>query len=125
MIGAETRARLRMQLDDGCQLCVVVKANGYGHAPCLLLRAGKPTGRGRRARGGRSCARPVSLRCLSSLWMGALSPVELCEALRVHAEVVVGAGQSKGGRRQGAREARQLQWKFWSMRDSGRGVKDR
>ena len=85
-------ARLRAELEDGCQLCVVVKANGYGHGAAPSAPAALAGGASRLAVAGAREAvelREAGFLEVPVLVMGALSPVELCEALRVHAEVVV------------------------------------
>jgi alanine racemase len=85
-------ARLRTELEDACQLCVVVKANGYGHGAVPSARAALAGGASRLAVAGAREAvelREAGFLEVPVLVMGALSPVELCEALQAHAEVVV------------------------------------
>ncbi|MGA9285373.1 MAG: alanine racemase [Solirubrobacteraceae bacterium] len=85
-------ARLRAELDDGCQLCVVVKANGYGHGAVPSARAALAGGATRLAVAGAREAvelREAGFLDVPVLVMGALSPVELGEALRARAEVVI------------------------------------
>src|ERR1700735_519558 len=85
-------ARLRTELEDGCQLCVVVKANGYGHGAVPSARAAIAGGASRLAVAGAREAvelREAGFLEVPVLVMGALSPVELGEALRAGAEVVV------------------------------------
>jgi alanine racemase len=85
-------ARLRAELRDGCELCAVVKADGYGHGAAHSARAALAGGATRLAVAGAREA--VALRNAgfeeeTVLVMGALSPVELREALAARAEVVV------------------------------------
>jgi len=85
-------ARLRAELEDGCQLCVVVKADGYGHGAVPSAGAALAGGASRLAVAGAREAvelRGAGFREVPVLVMGALSPVELGEALRARAEVVV------------------------------------
>lgn len=85
-------ARLRAELGDGCQLCVVVKANGYGHGAVPSARAALAGGATRLAVAGAREAvelREAGFLEVPVLVMGALSPVELGEALGANAEVVV------------------------------------
>jgi alanine racemase len=90
-------ARLRSELREGCELCVVVKADGYGHGAALSARAALDGGASRLAVAGAREAvelRQNGFEDVRLLVMGALSPVELREALAVDADVVVwnGAG---------------------------------
>lgn len=85
-------ARLRSELTEGCELCAVVKADGYGHGAIQTARAALAGGAGRLAVAGAREAvelRAAGLREVPLLVMGALSEVELGEALRARAEVVV------------------------------------
>jgi alanine racemase len=84
--------RLRAELAPGCELCVVVKADGYGHGAGASARAALDAGASWLAVAGAHEA--VELRRDGFarerlLVMGALSPVELSEALDARAEVVV------------------------------------
>jgi alanine racemase len=83
-------ARLRAGLTGGADLCVVVKANGYGHGAV-------PTARAALAGGARSLAVATAVEAAelreagiegSVLVMGALSDEELAVALEARAEVV-------------------------------------
>lgn len=85
-------ARLRTQLRRGVALCAVVKADGYGHGAVPSARAALAGGASwlavaddREARE----LREAGLRDARVLVMGALSPVELKEALAADADVVV------------------------------------
>jgi alanine racemase len=86
-------ARLRAALSDGCELCVVVKADGYGHGAAASARAAIDGGASWLAVAGAREA--IELREAGGfedarlLVMGALSPVELREALQADADVVV------------------------------------
>jgi alanine racemase len=85
-------ARLRGELDEGCKLCVVVKADGYGHGSKRSARAALDGGASWLAVAGAHEAvelRQAGFDDVRLLVMGALSPVELREALRVDADVVV------------------------------------
>ncbi|MFZ1155929.1 MAG: alanine racemase [Solirubrobacteraceae bacterium] len=85
-------ARLRAELEDGCELCVVVKANGYGHGAVASARAALDGGASWLAVAGAHEAvelRQAGFEDVRLLVMGALSPVELREALQVGADVVV------------------------------------
>jgi alanine racemase len=85
-------ARLRAELGDGCELCAVVKADGYGHGAVQSARAALAGGAGRLAVAGAREAvqlRAAGLSEVPLLVMGALSEVELHEALGARAEVVV------------------------------------
>jgi alanine racemase len=85
-------ARLRAELAYGCQLCVVVKANGYGHGATHSARAALDAGAGWLAVAGAREAvelRRAGFHDARVLVMGALSAVELREALDADADVVV------------------------------------
>ncbi|HEY1457833.1 MAG TPA: alanine racemase [Solirubrobacteraceae bacterium] len=84
--------RLRSQLADGVALCAVVKADGYGHGAEQTARAALAAGAGWLAVAGSHEAlelREAGLRDMPILVMGALSDVELAEALAAGADVVV------------------------------------
>jgi alanine racemase len=84
--------RLRAELADGCELCAVVKAAGYGHGAVESARAALAGGATRLAVAGAREAvelRAAGLGEAPLLVMGALSEVELQEALGASAEVVV------------------------------------
>jgi alanine racemase len=101
-------ARLRGELDSGCELCVVVKADGYGHGAPESARAALDGGAGWLAVAGAHEAvelRQAGFEDARLLVMGALSPVELREALQADADVVVwneqgvrAVAQAGGGR---------------------------
>jgi alanine racemase len=85
-------SRLRSELADGCELCAVVKADGYGHGAAQSARAALTGGATRLAVAGAHEAvmlRAAGLRDVPVLVMGALSQVELDEALEAQAEVVI------------------------------------
>lgn len=85
-------ARLRAELDDECVLCVVVKADGYGHGAAQSARAALNAGaRWLAVAGAREAVelRQAGFGDVRLLVMGALSPAELCEALDANADVVV------------------------------------
>jgi alanine racemase len=85
-------ARLRVELADGGELCVVVKADGYGHGAAASARAALDGGASWLAVAGAREAvelREGGFEDVRLLVMGALSPVELREALHVGADVVV------------------------------------
>jgi len=85
-------ARLRAELHDGAALCVVVKADGYGHGAAEIARAALAGGASWLAVAGSQEARELreaDLRSVRVLVMGALSPGELEEALAADADVVV------------------------------------
>jgi alanine racemase len=85
-------ARLRLDLKDGAELCVVVKANGYGHGAVISARAALAGGASWLAVAGAAEAkelREAGLREVPVLVMGALSEAELVEALAADADVVV------------------------------------
>ena len=85
-------ARLRTQLRHGAALCAVVKANGYGHGAVQSARAALSGGASWLAVAD-SCEarelREAGMRDVRVLVMGALSPLELEEALAADADVVV------------------------------------
>jgi alanine racemase len=92
-------ARLRAELAGGCELCVVVKADGYGHGAIESARAALRGGASRLAVAGSSEA--IALRAAGAqyalaemqdvpiLVMGPLTEPELREALSARGEVVV------------------------------------
>lgn len=85
-------ARLRSELRAGCDLCVVVKADGYGHGAAQSARAALDGGASWLAVAGAREAvelRQEGFGDVSLLVMGALSPIELGEALQARADVVV------------------------------------
>lgn len=85
-------ARLRAELAPECELCVVVKADGYGHGAARSARAALDAGAGWLAVAGAREAvalRQAGFRDVRLLVMGALSTVELREALDAAADVVV------------------------------------
>jgi alanine racemase len=85
-------ARLRGELKGGAELCVVVKADGYGHGAVQSACAALAGGASWLAVAGASEARELreaGLRQARVLVMGALSAVELEEALAQDADVVV------------------------------------
>lgn len=100
--------RLREELEQGCELCVVVKADGYGHGAAQSARAALDGGASWLAvAGAREAAqlRSAGFGDVRLLVMGALSPVELNEALAAEADVVVwneqmvdAVAQAGGGR---------------------------
>ncbi|MGN6372856.1 MAG: alanine racemase [Solirubrobacteraceae bacterium] len=100
--------RLRSELASGCELCVVVKADGYGHGALQSARAALRGGAGRLAVAGSSEAlalRGAGLSEVPILVMGPLAEAELGEALAARAEVVVweerhvrAVAQAGGGR---------------------------
>lgn len=84
-------ARLRSELADGCELCAVVKADGYGHGALQSAYAALRGGATRLAVAGSREAlalREAGLNDVPLLVMGPLTPSELREALRAGAEVV-------------------------------------
>jgi alanine racemase len=90
-------ARLRAELAEGCQLCVVVKADGYGHGAAHSARAALDAGAGWLAVAGAREAvelRQAGFQSVRLLVMGALSAVELREALDADADVVVWCEQA-------------------------------
>jgi alanine racemase len=85
-------ARLRTQLRPGVALCAVVKADGYGHGAVASARAALAGGASWLAVADACEARELreaGLRDVRVLVMGALSPLELEEALAADADVVV------------------------------------
>ena len=91
--------RLREELEPGCELCVVVKADGYGHGAAQSARAALQAGATWLAVAGAHEAvqlRRAGFGEVRLLVMGALSPVELDEALAVEADVVVWSEQMVG-----------------------------
>jgi alanine racemase len=85
-------ARLRRALEAGCELCAVVKADGYGHGALPSARAALRGGATWLAVAGSREARRLRDAGLTDtrlLVMGALSEQELGEALGAGAEVVV------------------------------------
>ncbi len=85
-------ARLRGELRSGAELCVVVKADGYGHGAVQSARAALAGGASWLAVAGAAEAkdlREAGLREERVLVMGALSGVELEESLAADADVVV------------------------------------
>jgi alanine racemase len=85
-------ARLRTQLQHGTALCAVVKAGGYGHGAVQSARAALAGGASWLAvADAREAAelRKAGLQDVRVLVMGALSPVELREALAADADVIV------------------------------------
>jgi alanine racemase len=90
-------ARLRAELRDGCRLCAVVKADGYGHGAVQSARAALAGGASMLAVAGAREAvdlRRAGLGETPLLVMGALSEPELLEALQARAEVVVWSEQT-------------------------------
>jgi alanine racemase len=88
--------RLREELEPGCELCVVVKADGYGHGAAQSARAALDAGATWLAVAGAHEAaqlRRAGFADVRLLVMGALSPVELVEALVAEADVVVWSEQ--------------------------------
>lgn len=84
--------RLRSELRGGTELCAVVKADGYGHGAVQSARAALAGGATWLAVAGAREAvelRAAGLTDVRVLVMGALSQVELREALDVDADVVV------------------------------------
>ncbi len=85
-------ARLCSQLHEGAELCAVVKADGYGHGAVQSARAALAGGASWLAVAGSREAkelREAGMRDVRVLVMGALSSVELEEALADDADVVV------------------------------------
>jgi alanine racemase len=85
-------ARMRAELEEGCELCAVVKADGYGHGAIPSAGAALDAGAGWLAVAGAREAvelRQAGFQDVRLLVMGALSPIELREALGVDADVVV------------------------------------
>ena len=84
--------RLHGELEHGCELCVVVKADGYGHGAAATARAALDGGASWLAVAGAREAvelRRAGFGGVRILVMGALSEVELREALRADADVTV------------------------------------
>jgi alanine racemase len=84
--------RLHGELSGGAELCVVVKADGYGHGSVQSARAALAAGASWLAVASAGEAlqlREAGLRQARVLVMGALSAVELREALAADADVVV------------------------------------
>jgi len=84
--------RLCSELTRGCELCAVIKADGYGHGAAQSARAALAGGATRLAVAGAREAvelRAAGLNDVPVLVMGALSESELAEALGARAEVVV------------------------------------
>lgn len=93
-VGAIERncGRMRAELETGCELCVVVKADGYGHGAAASARAALDGGASWLAVAGAREAvelRRAGFEDVRLLVMGALSPVELQEALLAKADIVV------------------------------------
>jgi len=91
--------RLREELEPGCELCVVVKADGYGHGAVQSAHAALDAGATWLAVAGAHEAvqlRRAGFDGVRLLVMGALSPVELDEALAAKADVVVWSEQMVG-----------------------------
>jgi alanine racemase len=85
-------ARLRTELRSGVALCAVVKADGYGHGALQSARAALAGGASwlAVADAREACElREAGLREVRILVMGALSSIELEEALAADADVVV------------------------------------
>jgi alanine racemase len=85
-------SRLRAQLRDGAELCAVVKADGYGHGMVQSARAALGGGASWLAVATAEEARELreaGVLGTRVLVMGALSPVELKDALAADADVVV------------------------------------
>jgi alanine racemase len=101
-------ARLRSELEHACELCVVVKADGYGHGAAASARAALHGGASWLAVAGAREAvelRRAGFEDVRILVMGALSDVEMREALKASADVVVwhadgvrAVAQAGGGR---------------------------
>ena len=91
--------RLREGLESGCELCAVVKADGYGHGAVQSARAALDGGATWLAVAGAHEAaqlRGAGFGDVRLLVMGALSQVELDEALAAEADVVVWNEQMVG-----------------------------
>jgi alanine racemase len=85
-------SRLGSELREGVELCAVVKADGYGHGAVQSARAALAGGSSWLAVAAAQEAqelRDAGVRRPHVLVMGALSPVELKEALAADADVVV------------------------------------
>lgn len=84
-------ARLRSELRAGVELCAVVKADGYGHGAVQSARAAIAGGASWLAVAGSKEAlelRRAGVGEARVLVMGALTPIELAEALSASADVV-------------------------------------
>ncbi|MFN2612311.1 MAG: alanine racemase, partial [Solirubrobacterales bacterium] len=94
-------------LNDGAELCAVVKAEGYGHGAVRAARAALAGGAGRIAVVSAPEAEQIraALPDAPILIMGALTPEELSRALAVGAEVGV---WREGFRRLASRTAAEL-----------------
>ncbi|HEX4114565.1 MAG TPA: alanine racemase [Solirubrobacteraceae bacterium] len=91
--------RLREELEPGCELCAVVKADGYGHGASQSARAALDGGATWLAVAGAHEAaqlRHAGFGEVRLLVMGALSPVELDEALAAESDVVIWSEQMVG-----------------------------
>ena len=85
-------ARLRAELRDGAELCAVVKADGYGHGAVHSAYAALAGGASwlAVATAGEACElREAGVGATPILAMGALTAVELRDALAADADVVV------------------------------------
>jgi alanine racemase len=84
-------ARLKAELDDGAELCAVVKADGYGHGADACAEAALAGGATRLAVATASEAEPIGRRLahVPLLTMGALTVEELDTALAAGADVAV------------------------------------
>jgi alanine racemase len=85
-------SRLRSQLQEGVAMCAVVKADGYGHGAAECARAALEGGASWLAVASGQEARELREAGVLDprvLVMGALSPLELKEALAADADVVV------------------------------------
>jgi alanine racemase len=85
-------ARMRSELREGVALCVVVKADGYGHGALQSARAALAGGASWLAVAGSQEARELregGIDDVRVLVMGALTAIELEEALAADADVVV------------------------------------
>ncbi|HEY2718223.1 MAG TPA: alanine racemase [Solirubrobacteraceae bacterium] len=89
-------ARMRVELVDGAKLCAVVKADGYGHGAAQSARAALLGGASWLAVASAQEVhelREAGLDEMPILVMGALTTVELGEALAARADVVVWSEQ--------------------------------
>ena len=99
--------RLRRELREGCELCAVVKADGYGHGASAAARAALGGGATWLAVATANEATQLRAAGIDAplLVLGALSPEELDAALRARADVVawreafVDAVAARGGGR--------------------------
>ncbi len=84
-------ARLKAELNDGAELCAVVKADGYGHGADACANAALAGGASRLAVATSTEAAQIGRRFpqIPLLTMGALTPDELDTALAAGAEVAV------------------------------------